>query len=141
MKYQLYLIIIIIFISCNNTKQKKYFTLVSITDNKNIFGQWQMCSVSDSSGMMTTSNVCSIITFNIYGTGLITDASGMQENFTWSLKNRTLKISHQFKKSNDTFSDTAYIISFEKETQLIKLQIQQVNNNEIYYLTKQLYNN
>src|SRR5436305_4734722 len=117
MKYFLTLIITISFAACNQNdkhnsdiEMKRALIDTSITDNKDIIGQWTMCSTSGN-GVMTNYNVCPKVLFSIYGTGSIT-FSGRVENFGWTLKKNALAISNMVKNSNNAFLDTTYIASF-----------------------------
>jgi hypothetical protein len=94
-----------------------------------------MCSTY-SNGLMTSYNVCPKVLFSIYGKGSIMFSSGQPESFSWSLKNGALKISNMLRNSKNTFLDTTYAISIHKEKNSFALQIRDVTNNDIFYLSK-----
>jgi hypothetical protein len=145
MKYFLTLIITISLAACNQNNKhnsdiemKRVLIDTSITDNKDIIGQWTMCSTSGN-GVMTNYNVCPKVLFSIYRTGSIT-FSGRVENFGWTLKKNALTISNMVKNSDNTFLDTTYIVSFSKEKNSIGLQIRNITNDGVFYLSKALDN-
>jgi hypothetical protein len=75
MKYCLILIISIFLLASNQNpgSNNKFLQDLSPTDNKKIFGQWQMCSTLED-GMMIQANVCATFNFAANGLGFITHA-------------------------------------------------------------------
>ena len=141
MKYFLTLTIITFLIGCNRNDKHNGDIVIKpvlidtlITDNKDIVGQWTMCSESGN-GLMTTYNVCPKILFSIHGTGSII-FSGRVENFSWTLKKSALTISNMIENSNNTFLNTTYITSISKQKKLLQLQIKDITNDGVFYLSK-----
>jgi hypothetical protein len=122
--------------SCKSRTPDKQVSQVSfkdkVSDNQNIFGKWTMCATS-SNGTMIQMNVCPTIMFDSTGMGYDGDAV-FGKPFSWTLKERQLKIIYSNKNSSPTFPDTSYFVSFNKQPEGIDLIIQ--HNNESYYLSK-----
>ena len=120
----------------NNSFKGKPIILLT-TDDKDILGNWSMCSESGG-GQQIQYNVCPTIIFNLDGTGSKVTAQGLPENFNWTLKNRLLKVHYSRPNSGNTFSDTNYVALFNKHVNPIELEISQDSLKYTFYLAKKL---
>ena len=136
------LIPIILFFACNangkneNDVSQTGHKIKSITDDSRIIGNWSMCA-SFGDGQMVQYNVCPTIIFNSNGTGSKTTPNSLPELFTWTLKNKQLKLLCKNPMPDDTFSDTIYIVIFEQNQNRTELEIFQKEKNYTLYLAKQ----
>jgi hypothetical protein len=139
MRLLLALIILVTITSCNHKKSYKVelnnFSDLGITDNKELFGTWAMCSVADS-GTMTQMNVCPTITFKSDGTGYVEKGTIITESFAWTLKKNSFKISYSNKPLSPTLSDTNYSAYFSQQKEMPELVMR--HNDQSYYLSKPL---
>ena len=125
-------------VSCNqdtaNTKTNQNNSIdLEISDNKDIFGGWSMCAISDND-MMIQMNTCKTIILKPNGTGYIENNSLIIETFEWTLKNLGLKIIYGNKPLNSTFPDTTYYTYFTKQKDRIDLILR--HKGQSYYLSK-----
>ncbi len=104
-----------------------------ISDNKDIFSSWVMCS-SFSIGIMTQMNTCPIITFTNNGAGFITSNSLITESFKWRLEKKNMRIIYSKQYINTTFPDTNYYAEFSKQEDVINLVLRHKRNE--YYLSR-----
>ena len=105
----------------------------TISDYKDIFGEWSMCTTS-SNGMMIEMNTCKTIVFNNNGTGYIGNNSSIAENFTWTFKKPGMKIMNTAQNADPTFPDTFYYADFNNREGRIDLILK--HNNNSFYLSK-----
>jgi hypothetical protein len=130
------LILTITLFSCKPQTSDKQFSQVSfkdkVSDNQDLFGKWTMCATSGN-GTMIQMNVCPTITFGSTGTGYDGDPV-FCKTFTWTLKKRQLKIMYSNKTSSETFPDTSYFVSFNKQSKGIDLIIE--HDDHYFYLSK-----
>lgn len=131
MKYYILLLTVFVFYSCSEKTNKgsnKVFTppvnYYAVTDDPEIFGNWQQCAESGK-GIFTHYNVCNAIIFNPDGSGIKTGPNEQHETFSWRLKSGELRIINNTKNPNATFADTSYIVIFNNEPDLIRLEIRQ----------------
>ncbi len=133
----LLLMIIFLVISCEEEPSKTKADIESsrraISDNKDIFGSWTMCSTSDGYNMIQM-NTCPIVRFNFNGTGSVEKNSLNVENFIWSLKSPGLIITYNDAPQNLTFADTFYYVSFDKRKDKFYLMLR--HNEQSYYMSK-----
>lgn len=138
MRQILFLIFILSIFSCNENKSKSEIESlnllnIKISDDADIFGNWTMCSISGN-GSMTQMNTCPIILFNPNGTGSMNNSP--IGNFSWTLKDKKLRILCFNQNSNCIFPDTNYFVIFNKTKDRSELTIQQKKNDYFYYLSK-----
>ena len=138
MKELLVLFSFLILYSCNSDQSHDRLLHVKsietdISDNKDIFGTWTMCS-SSSNGAMIQPNTCQTIVFNSNGTGYIENNAIATENFNWTLKMPGMKIHYPKNLAKQTFPDTTYYVDFSKRDNRIDLILR--HNDNSYYLSK-----
>ena len=141
MKKLVVLLFIVTFFSCREDKPGKDKKLeesllkIKITDNAAIFGNWTMCATSGG-GQMIQRNVCPKISFNYNGTGSLGTHGITNENFSWSLKNGTLRISYVNNVPGNNFPDTIYQAIFSTTNKEKQLIIRQEKLDQSFYLGK-----
>ena len=119
----------------NEKKQQEKSTNLHVTDNKEIIGNWTMCSASGN-GMMTQYNVCPTVSFLNNGTGYVGNSSILAEYFSWTLKKRALSIYCKDTIYNSTFFDTFYNVIISKQSDRLNLVISQTKKDYAFYLSK-----
>lgn len=125
-------------ISCNQESSKSKSNQnnskpLTITDNKDIFGSWSLCSRSGK-GTMIQMNTCPLIVFKNNGRGFVQNNSTITENFDWVLNKRNMRIIYANKSANLTFPDTNYYADFNKNKDRIDLMLR--HNDQYFYLSK-----
>ncbi len=135
----LFSICVLAIISCNEnaSRSEKEILLDSFknTDNKNILGNWVMCSTSGN-GIMTQLNVCPTISFKNDGTGSVANSSMLFENFNWSFKKGILTILYYGGSSAKTFEDTNYYAIIKKLNNEMDLTIREQKKDYSFYLSR-----
>ena len=128
MKILFVIAILMTIISCNHIENKsdvaKPQNDLRISDDDNIFGEWEMCAFSGN-GVMTQLNACQTIGFNRNGTGYVGKAR--IENFTWTLNHSSVKID-----KCSTFPDTFYQASISRNKNGNDLVLS--HGDHLYYL-------
>ena len=127
------LIFITILISCNQKENRNNLSpqksdFLEVSDDYNIFGNWEICATSYN-GTMHQMNVCPTIGLIQNGTGHF----GIEtiESFTWTLKKSKLSIANC-----SILPDTFYYATSIKDKDLIKLIL--THNENQYDLSRQL---
>ena len=136
MRSLLFVLYISVLLSCNQEGPKKIILPNGeVSDNKDIFDSWAMCSTFDGK-QVAQMNVCPIITFISNGSGYVTSNTSITESFTWSLKKAHMKILYKRITSNSTFPDTNYYAEFTKQNDIMNLLLK--HNDNSYYLSKSI---
>lgn len=137
MKQLLISIFILTITSCDqNTPEKTSSTNsnapdLRITDDLDILGKWSMCHTF-SNGILTSYNVCPIVSFNFDGTGDVNSS----EKFRWTFRKGLLIFIYSPKGSASTFGDGSYTGTFTKRDGYLELLLRDTQNGAEFYLGK-----
>lgn len=138
MKFLLASFLALAFISCNHSAPDSKTltidsTILRVSDNKDIFGNWTMCAIS-SGGFIYQGNTCKIIHFDYNGKGFVETGALNPERFSWKLSKSNLKIFYNLYSGTTTFPDTNYFASFDQEKGRIILTLR--NKDASHFLSK-----
>jgi hypothetical protein len=127
-------------VSCQDTNEERELEIdkqllnIRVSDNSEIFGTWTMCSMYSNLTSIQM-NTCAEITFNSNGMEIL-KGSANTENFSWTLREGTLKILNIGSNSISTFRDTTYLAFFDSVENHETLTVSLLEKSFAYYLTR-----